>query len=158
MAHGQGLLQWYGKDKPDPKGKTQNPYAGLPELSPSLEGPTEHFTSSGKMKQYIWPGAVCEPFYTGKPIRDPATGWSLRYPLPNTSQNPYFLAGVLGGGVQIKLCSLPQPSRRRVNHPIKGLFGEPGFQTSQGPTLEAGLSEDSSLWAFYVSSFQHRYE
>lgn len=32
-----------------------------------------------------------------------------------------------------------------VNHPINGLLGEPGSQTSQGPTLEAGLSEDSSL-------------
>ena len=53
--------------------------------------------------------------------------------------------GAAAGKVFRSDCVLCANHPGTVNHPINGLLGEPGSQTSQGPTLEAGLSEDSSL-------------
>lgn len=107
MAYSQDLSGHQSKDKPDYKGKTQNPWAGFPELSPAHEGvPLSTLPPAGKMQQCVSDHRSLCP---GKPIRDPAEGWSLRYPLPSTHQNPY--SPKKKAGVPIKPYCLHQQSR-----------------------------------------------
>ena len=157
MARGWGLLQWHGKDKPDPKGKTDSVCRPPWALTLPWRSHRALPLQCGKCSSLYDQGQCVSLSTQGSPLETQLRAGHLGTLCQNPHfQNPYFLEGERK--VFRSNCVLCANHPGRVNHPTNGLFGEPGSQTSQGPTLEAGLSEDSSLWAFYVSSFQHRYE